>query len=255
MHFAPRKFCSLLLAVGLLAPFSRAETLRLRADPWMPYNGAPAAKAPGFGIEIARAIFEPAGITVEYENQPWGDALIACAAGRIDAVIGASATEAAKLVVPKLDLGSPRVGLFTLKSSPWRYENLASLTKERVAVVADYKYYDALDAYIDKHKEPQVIRYSGDSALSDAIADLVAGKVDVVAEVYPVFAWTARSGGYKPEQFRLAYLHEAEPVYVAFAPTDEGRRHARLFDEGLRKLRASGKLAEILKRYGQDDWQ
>lgn len=255
MNFAPRKFYVLFVVTGLLITTSRAEMLRIRADSWMPYNGSAGEKFPGFGVEIAQAIFEPSGITVDYQSQAWGDALIACAAGQIDAVIGASPTEAAKLVVPTLSLGSPRVGLFTLKSSRWRYENLASLPKERVAVVADYKYYDAIDGYIDKHKEPQVIRYAGDTALRDAIADLVAGKVDVVVEVYPVFAWTARSGGYKPEQFRLAYLHEAEPVYIAFAPTDEGRRHARLFDEGLRKLRASGKLAEILKRYGQDDWQ
>lgn len=52
-----------------------------------------------------RRIFEPRGITVDYRVVPWGDALKAAAAGRLDGVIGANRSEAAQLLVPAESIG------------------------------------------------------------------------------------------------------------------------------------------------------
>jgi hypothetical protein len=42
---------------------------------------------------------------------------------------------------------------------------------------------------------------------------------------------------------------------VAFAPNDEGRRLAAVFDEGVRQLRANGELEKLLRNYGLSDWR
>lgn len=242
------------LVFACLALTAAGETVRLRADGWMPFNGRPQSAHPGYAIEVLRQILARHDIALDYQSMPWTEALQACAEGRIDAVVGANTTEAAKLVLPAESIGSPRVGFFIRADNRWIYQNIPSLVKVRLGVIQDYKYFASLDTYIERHKGPEVVVFPDGDHLADAIQQLVEGKIDVLAEVYPVFAWTARSAGLKPEQFRLAYLHEAEPVYFAFAPGDNGQRFAILFDAGLRELRASGALKEILKRYGQEDW-
>lgn len=248
---------ALLLAITTVLAFSaRAETLRVRADHWMPYNGSPDAELPGYAIELARAIFEPNGITVEYATMPWGDALKAAAAGEIEAVIGANRDEAEGLILPQECVGLPRIGLFVRKENPWRYQNVASLFSVKLGVVLDYKYWSALDDYIAKSGEPRVFQLSGEQPLEDALAQLDAGKLDVVAETAAVFSWTMKSAGYPSGSFRTVYLHEGDPVYFAFTPRDgAGKRFAEIFDRGLRDLRRSGQLSRILARYGLGDWE
>lgn len=243
-----------LLVCHALVTSARAETLRLRADSWMPYNGDPASEVPGYAIEIARAIFGPRNIELDYANLAWGDALRAAAAGEIDAVVGANKQEAEGLVVPQEPIGLPRIGLFARKDNTARYDNVPALSKYKLGVILDYSYWTALDAYIERSDAPQVIKFSGEQPLEDGLAQLHAGELDLLAETSSVFAWTAKSAGHPAGTFRLVYLHEGDPVYFAFAPGERGQRHAALFDEGLRALRRSGALAKILARYGQPDW-
>lgn len=252
-----RSFAILLAGFCFAASVHSAEIIRLRADQWMPFNGDPTDTAlPGYGIEVARIIFAPHDVTLDYQTLAWGDALKAVAAGEIDAVIGANKSEAAGLVVPAEPMGEPRVALYVRQDATWRYENLASLLKVRLGVIADYKYWESLDGYIDKQREPRVIKFAGESPLKDGVAKLLAGEIDVFAESAPVFAWQLKADGVAPSRIKSVYIHEADPVYLAFSPKHpRAQAYAELFDRGIRELRASGKLEEILARYGQRDWR
>jgi polar amino acid transport system substrate-binding protein len=54
----------------------------------------------------------------------------------------------------------------------------------------------------------------------------------------------------------LGETGEPEEVYIACTPADpRGRAYADLFGKGTAQLRASGKLAEILKNYNLQDWE
>jgi hypothetical protein len=89
-------------AVALRAiPTTSAETIRLRADSWMPDNGDPTSATPGYVVELLKSIFEPLHITVDYQNRPWADALKAANQCDIDSVIGASRIEAATMVLTR----------------------------------------------------------------------------------------------------------------------------------------------------------
>ena len=52
---------------------------------------ASSAAAPGYAVEILKAIFEPQGIAVDYQKQPWSRALVDLEAGTNDAAIGGTA--------------------------------------------------------------------------------------------------------------------------------------------------------------------
>ncbi len=258
MKKTPRLVVSLLYAFALwLAPEGAADesVLRIRADAWMPFNGEPSADRPGYVVELARLIFEPAGVKVDYQLMPWKDALAAARKAEVDAVIGANPTEAEGLLLPKQSAGMPRVALFVKKDNPWKYENLQSLNSVRLGVIAGYSYWDSFDAFLKSNRSGKVVYFQGETPLTDGIAQLNKGKIDVMAETLAVFIWTVRSEGGSPADYRVAYLQAGEAIYMAFAKTAAGERYARIFDEGLVRLRKSGELATILKRYGLPDWE
>jgi polar amino acid transport system substrate-binding protein len=246
--------CALLWSV---APAGLAEEsiLRIRADAWMPFNGDPKADRPGYVVELARMIFEPAGVKVDYQLMPWTDALGAARKGEIDAVIGANPAEAEGLLLPKRSAGTPRVGLFVKKDNPWKYDNLQSLNSVRLGVISGYSYWDTFDAFLKTDRGSQVVFFEGEKPLSEGIAQLKSGKIDVMAETLAVFVWTVRSEGGSPADYRVAFLQAGEAIYVAFAKNATGQKHAEIFDQGLERLRKSGELATLLKRYGLSDWE
>lgn len=244
------------LCLSLAAWSSAAETLRIGADQWMPFNGEAQAERPGYVVELLRKIYAAEGVVVDYRVVPWADALGQAAKGELDAVIGANLTEAAKLRVPQEEVGAPRVALWMHKSNRWRYTDLRSLLQVRVGVIAEYKYWDSFDEFVAKHPSLKLVKFSGETPLRDALGKMVASELDVIPETLPVFAWNVKAAGLAVSDFTMAYLHTAEPIYVAFSPS-----HPRIealvktWDAGMRKLRASGELTQILQKYGLRDWR
>ncbi|MBI5381539.1 MAG: transporter substrate-binding domain-containing protein [Opitutae bacterium] len=231
------------------------ETIRLRADAWMPINGEPSAEAPGYAIEIVRAIFPERGVKVDYRMMPWTDALKAVAAGEIEAVIGASKKEAEGLILPRESITVLNMGVYVLKDSTWTYSNISSFSKIRLGAIDGYDYWDALNAYIRTNQPPRVVLFTGEAPLKEAIAKLKGAEIDAMPENILVFTWAVKDAGLKITDFRLAYRHEGEEAYIAFTAHGEaGRRYAQWFDEGMARLRKSGELGKILSKYGVRDW-
>lgn len=238
---------TVLLSRGVAA---EAQVLHLRADSWMPFNGDPAAEKPGYVIELLREIFEPQGIKIDYQVMPWAEALQAAAAGQIDGVIGANATEAAKLLIGTESIGEPQFSLFVRKDNPWIYQNMRSLQSVRLGAVEGYSYWESIDGYIKKSASPAVKFYSGNTPAVDALADLSSGRIDVFVESVMVFYWALKTTGQKISDYRAAYTEPTEPLYVAFARNKPGLGYVRKMDEGLARLRASGRYDAILGKYG-----
>lgn len=244
---------ALLLSSSLWA----GDVLKVRADVWMPYNGEPKGSPEGYVVEIMRAIYEPQSVVVDYQNMGWTEALEAVHKGEITAVIGANLREAEGLVVPEESVGEPRMGLFVRKDIVWSYENLQSLERIRVAAIEGYSYWDAADEYlrVNAENKKRVMMLTGETPLATGLAKLDAKEIDALLETFPVFVWAVKKSGRSVADYRVAFKQEGEPIYVAFAPNDEGRAMAAKLSEGIRALRAAGKLEPMLKPYGLSDWK
>lgn len=216
----------------------------------MPFNGEPGLEKPGYVVELLQAIFEPAGTKVDYQITPWTEALRSAEAGTIDAVIGANKKEAAKLYTGTESIAEPKFALFVRSNSAWRYESLRSLQDVRLGAIDGYKYWDSLDGYLQKAQPTAVKLYGGETPLVEALADLSSGDIDALVENVVVFYWAAKAAGLKVTDFRIAYVQESEPLYVAFAPNQKGRQQAQFFDQGIRELKKTGRYYIILRQYG-----
>jgi polar amino acid transport system substrate-binding protein len=246
-----------LLSCSISSALAEDRVVHLCADQWMPYNGDPADAKPGYVIELAKAIFEPKGIKVEYSVMPWTEALPAVREGRLSGAIGANKEEGAGLVLPTEPIGIISISLVTRADSKWTYDNLASFLHIKFGVIKGYAYWPALDAYIASavKKGSGVVCAEGDNPLADLMKQLQAGEIDVLAESEPVLFWYLRAHNLDRSLFRIVFKNAPDPIYIAFSPNDEGRRYAEILDAGVKSMRASGELAKLLGRYGLRDWQ
>ena len=253
----PRCLSIALLAFSFGTAVAEEPVLRLCADQWMPYNGNPADPKPGYVIELAKTIFEPKGIKVEYTVMPWTEATTAVRESRMHGAIGANKQEGEGMVLPTESIGVISICLITRADSTWTYDNIASFRSVKLGVIAGYAYWPALDNYIARatEKGKGIVCAEGDSPLEDLMKQLQSGEVDVLAESEPVLLWYLRSKGIARDQVRVVFKGSTDPIYVAFAPTEEGKRHATILDDGIKALRASGELQKLLLRYGLRDWQ
>jgi polar amino acid transport system substrate-binding protein len=240
--------CAVLLAS---AP-ARAETITLVADEWCPYNCAPGDAQPGFLIEIARRVFEPAGFGVDYKIVPWARAIRDARAGRYTAIVGAIRSEVPDFVFPEGAAFPSGTHAFVRSGSDWRYAGHESLDGVSVGVILDYSYGDETDRYLQRHRanEKQVQVATGADALEKNIAKLLQGRVAVLLENPAVMQFFLARSARKDVVVPAGVLEDTE-VSIAFAPGEaHARDHAAVLSEGVRRLRASGELAEILGRYG-----
>ncbi len=254
------KCMTIFVFLTLLGPAAGpAETISLRADEWCPYNCAPGSDRPGYLIEIARAVFEPLGHTIDYEITNWSRSIMLARRGRIHGIIGATKTEVPDFVLPDIETGHAGGAFFVRKGFGWRYGGIDSLSDITLAVIQDYSY-GWIDPFLETNRgTPRVVTTAGESALELNIRMLLKERVDVVLETEAVFRDTASGMGVMD---RIEYAgndgETGEPnrVYIAFAPGHPlSRTFADQLGRGMKELRASGKLAEILGRYGLTDWR
>ncbi|MBE02473.1 transporter substrate-binding domain-containing protein [Marinobacter lutaoensis] len=224
----------------------------LAADPWCPHNCVAGATPEGYMIDIARAVFGAAGMTVDYQNISWARSLQLAQYGKVDGVVGAFVGDAPAFVFPEEPAGYSRIDLFTRPDSLWRYAGTDSLADRVLVVLNGYSYSAELDTYIRDHQDEngRVWVLSGPSPLDRAIRLVLEGRADVLPEDRDVMRWTL-ANELPGLELRVAGGLAEAPIYIAFSPANpRSREYARLLSDGIRELRASGRLARILDGYG-----
>jgi polar amino acid transport system substrate-binding protein len=124
-------------------------------------------------------------------------------------------------------------------------------------VIGGYRYGEPLDDELAALAGgSQLYVAKGERPLERNIRMLLAGRVELVLEVAPVFAARAAGMGVQEQVRELDRVGVPDPIYIACsAARASSPAYLKLLDEGIRALRASGELQRILDRYGMTDWQ
>jgi polar amino acid transport system substrate-binding protein len=253
-----KSVASLALALMALASVSVAtaakETIHLRADYWMPYNGDGAIET-GYMLDIAKTVFSAKGIEVVFEPTPWNRAIETCRSGQCDAIVGAFKSDAPDFVFPTESMGISRQAFFVRSGFKWKYDGLASLKEVTFAYIDGYSYTEEIDAYIATNPS-KVYKAYGDNALQSIIKMLLLGRVDVFIEDVSVAAFVLADLRAADKVEVAGFVDEASEVYIAFSPAKaKSKEYARILSEGIVALRKSGDLKKILAKYGLKDWK
>ena len=246
---------SLLVLSVLTASFATAATITIRTDPWPPYTDEPGDK-PGYMAEVAEAIFTAKGHKVDYQVMPWSRAIDAVKKGTYDAVLGTDQDESPDFVFPEKTFGVSQNGFYVKKGSSWKYAGGDSFKEIRVGVIDGYSYFPEIDSYLESYKGKKLFVATGDDALPKLLKMLKAGRLDTVVDNMNVMAVTLAENKLEDDIVLAGSVDDLGPLYMAFSPAKESsKEYSKIFDDGLAELRSSGKLQEILAKYGLKDWK
>lgn len=231
---------------------ANAETLHLAADEWCPFNCVPNSVRPGILIEVAKEIFEPAGILVDYQILPWARALSAVRSGAIDGLVGAGQGDAPDLVFPGHPLAFSKYLVFALAQSKFSNLKVSDLDRLRLGVISEYSYGKTFDSFVSSHSDSSKLeKTSGEDALQQNIKKLSIGRLDGVVSSPEVFYWEARKLGLARDQFKqIVEMPENDAIYIALSPKNKNlEKYKKLLSDGVTKLKASGRLDAIRDMY------
>lgn len=226
---------SLLLSSQLLWAEQRAapDSIRVVSEVWEDYTNADGS---GYGWELLRRIFEPAGVSVQIETAPYTRSVGLVQRGERDAWLGAYREEVTGAVFPRWHYDADPVVALGLASSP--APTLDTLGVYRLIWLRGYNYQSQL---------ANARTYQEIAHLESVIDMLKIGRADYYIDVVGV-AEAVRSEAPDPQRYKLTALTRL-PVYVAFAPNERGRALADLYDRRMQQLVASGELRPIFKRW------
>lgn len=245
------------LLLCLSAPgLARAETLVIAGDIWCPINCEPGSARPGIFVELAQRIFAESGIRVEYQALNWARTLREVRSGELNAAIGAGVEDAPDFIFTATPVAQSRNCFFTRPDTTWRFTGIESLPSVRLGVINDYSYGDPLNRYIagNRGRGGSVQVASGDRALALNVSKLLHGRLDAVLENSWVMQSMLADSGQAGALRKSGCRQEDMPIYLAFSPAlESSRRYVELFEQGLQRYRADGRLQALLKAYGIDE--
>jgi len=238
----------------ILSTSGRCAEISLCADAWCPYNCAPGSSRPGMAVEIAQEIFGAAGDHVDYQEVNWARCVEDARSGRFTGIIGAIPSDAPDFTFPKVPIGMSGDGYAVRNGDDFKFDGEASLKGRVLGVIRSYSFSGPIGAYIAAHMNDGRVEFvSGDAALAKNLDKLVAGRVDVVLDDKNVMLHSINELGLK-DRLHVVNGRNDAPIYIAFSPrAQQPGKLADMFDAGIRRLRASGRLAQILARYDLQD--
>lgn len=233
----------------------KADKITIVADKWYPYNGTPNSTELGYGIDIVKSIFESAGHTIVYGVMPWHRAIIKTRNGKYNAVIGAFHEEVPDFIFPEEEFGVSEEAFFVKKGSTWKYKNVRSLLSAQVGLIKDYSYANELNVLFKANKN--IVQYvGGDKPLVLNIRKLLHGRIDVLVEDPNVLWQRAIKMGVAEKIVKRGNIKEVDNLYIAFSPKNpKSKEYAQIFSNGIRKLKDSGKIDDILAKYKLSYWK
>jgi len=238
----------------LLPRFLFSDEITIVADEWCPYNCVPGSDKPGYVVEIASVIFAKAGHRVIYKTDSWNRTLDGVNKGIYNGAIAATPEELPEGIFSEENLGYYGNSFVVKTGSEWHYEAVSSLEKIRLGVIKDYNYGENINAYIKT--STNISAKSGSDAVKKNLGDLYKGKIDVYLEDHNVAYYESKQIGLEGK-IKIAGS-EGKPIalFIGFTHKNpNSKRHAQVLSDGIRALRASGKLESILKKYGLSDWK
>ncbi|BBO92811.1 hypothetical protein DSCOOX_59910 [Desulfosarcina ovata subsp. ovata] len=197
-----------------------ADEIIIVADEWPPYCGKAGSTYPGYGVEIAKQVFEAAGHKFKYLNIPWTRAIKETRAGKYNAIIGAYKEEAPDFVFPEEEFGVSRYAFYSKRGSLWTYSGIESLQSKKIGLIKGYSYGQELNAYFEKNAQ-RVQYVSGDDPLSMNIRKLLAGRFDTLIAGENVMTYKIKEMGVVGEVINSGVTDISANLYIAFSPINK----------------------------------
>lgn len=229
-----------------MASAQASKTIRLTNGEWQPYLSEDAPHL-GFASHVVTEAFALVGVKVEYGFFPWARAYKLAADGTWDGTAVWLDSEERREHFHYSDAVVPsKVAFFHLKDSGFDWKSFEDLRDVKVGGTLKYAYGDEFDAA----EKAGIIKT--DRAQNDQLGlkKLLKGRIEVFPGEIMVTYAQIRDSLSKDEIAMITHhakhIHE-QSQYLLLSKKVPGNEKLRdLFNEGLKKLKASGKYDQII---------
>lgn len=205
-------------------------------------------------VDIAREIFEAAGMRVDYRVVNFAVMRRMAHDGSATALPGVASDMDGAVRLPELAQGNSANAVAMVRGLDFTFNDPEDFTPFRLGVIKDYDYGGALQAYVERnHDNPDritVLSGFGYSHLVQGLRMLTSGRMDMLLDDHNVLRWQVRRMGLD-HKVETVPLRDDADLFVGFSANDpRAPALARLMTEGTRRLRETGRLAAIMRQYG-----
>ena len=253
------------VATPVTAPTAAGATITVVADVWCPYNCQPDSPQPGYMIEIAKEALAKHNVTLNYQVVTWSIGITQVEKGEKDALIGVRKEESPSLIYPGQSIGAYKIKAYVRTGDSYSFTGPDSIQDKVLGIVQDYSYGADMDKYITSTAlNKKLFIVSGQEPIAILVNNLLSSKLDVLLDDANVTAYYLKLKGLQDKVSIAGSVVTKDAqgatvtplLYIAFAPGNpQAKQYADWIDLEIDAMRKSGRLAEILKPYGIDDWQ
>lgn len=233
------------------------KILRLKSDPWCPFNCEDKAKNLGIVVDIAKTILEKKGYKVDYQNVNFARALKETRSGENDGIAGCGKEDAPDFIFPEVPQTETTYNYFALSESKFNYKNISSVAGHKIGVINSYSYDKETTDEIQK-KNPSFVVVSGDAGLAQLIKMLDSKHIDAIVESGAVFSnyLIDKKIDIKKYKFVGAPVQEPQQLFICLSPKlAKSKEIAKLITDGMKELKKSGELNKIIQKYNLKEWK
>ena len=275
----------------VLSPLVLGKDFKISMNEFCPYHctdskGGWDKNHPGYAYEIYDEIYSSAGYDFKAIQSFFHGGMRLTDTGAVDAISGPIKLESkleseiktrqnkntgaiySRLIYSEEPISIYQSSCFFGKAGmKWKYKGIQSLLPYITAVVKDFDYGESLNKIIEaeatsKKNAPKIqLMYGKDIHLRN-FSMLLNRRVDLVLADLQVGLYTINKME-KEQQIEKGSIKLLDctdegkrNLYVGFSPKrpKKSRLLAQLFDQGIGRLRSSGRLKLILDKYGLNDW-
>ena len=257
------KFINILIIFSLLFPTAiKAEDkkppLRFGYTEACPHM-CPYDEKKGFTTDIAKAIFEHAGHQVRFIDLPWARAAANTLNGDLDGVLSAGKEETPDLIFPTMEIAQQSDCFYGKSSDSWIAGNAKTFLSRKTIIFKGWVNEKLFQ------KELGLINYNAsfepfsiDQDYTQRVLDMVnLDRANAFWMDINVFAYYKRNNPNKVTGIKNLGCIKHQNLYLALSPKNR-KLSAKLsdqFDRGIKRLRSSMELNNILQKYGLNDWR
>ena len=238
-------FLSLLL---LFSSSITAKPVLIASDIWCPYI---CQGHTGYVTELTRRAFEEMDQQVHFLAVPFNRALKEVEQGNIDAILAVTPSNITlhQLYSDNEIIGYVSNDFYTMEESTWSFEQLSSIDSVQVGIIRGYDYGEQLNNKISHSTD--FYAATGNQPLMLNLKRLVKGHFDVVLGNKVVIEYTAAKNDLTDQIKYAGSFGDPIPLYVGFSQHASGI--AKLYSQGIEKLKMSGEFQQILDKYQIED--
>ncbi|MCP3921203.1 MAG: amino acid ABC transporter substrate-binding protein [Desulfobacterales bacterium] len=260
-HFIFNKTLFTLFLILLFNCAKAENTIKFVWNSYCPYTCNPSSgETPGYAMEIVVEIFKNSKYKAVFsEIRSWNRAMNMVKNGDSDAIIFTFyPSNAEKLfIVPKEVMAIEKNICFAIrKDSQWKLKNVNSLKNlEQIGVYKDTIWLDKTFTAFEKKHTNKFNYLHGDNIIERAFKMLFNGRIDAWEDAETILKYQIHKRKIKNLRIEKYTLKTVSTGGTLFSKKNKkSKEYAMFLSAGIKKLRKSGKLEKIIKKYGLDLW-